>query len=79
MIGVRASGRKKRAEHFEILADFSKVLALFSAYQRIIKSGFCAEFLKIERISAQFLHNFWKFSRPGLETNLVRKLVQLSD
>ena len=70
MIGVRASERKKRAELFEISADFSAFLTKFQHFSAHISALLCKvfvlNFLKIERISAHFLHNFWKFSRPGI-------------
>ena len=69
MIGVRASERKTRAELFEISADFIAFLTNFQHFSVHISALLCKVFalnsLKIERNSAHFVHNFWKFSRPG--------------
>ena len=65
MTGVRASEWKKRAEHFENSTDFSSFLTKFQHLSAHISALlFCAEFFENW---VHFLHNFWKFSRPGYE------------
>ena len=78
MNGVLASEQKKIAELFEISADFSAFLTKFQHFSahisELLFKVFALNFLKIERISAHFLHNIWKFYRPGL-SNKARLLV----
>ena len=70
MIGVEASEQKKRAELFRISGDFSAFLTKFQHFSSHISALVCKvsplNFLKIERISAHFLHNFWKLIKEKL-------------
>ena len=65
MIGVRASERKKRAELFEISADFSAFLTKFQHFSAHISALLCKVFALNFLTIEQFVRNFWKFSRPG--------------
>ena len=68
MIGVRASERKKRAELFEISADFSAFLTKFQHFSAQISALLCKDFAlnfsKIERFSALFLITFGNLLDP---------------
>ena len=68
--GFEPRSERKRAELFEISADFCAFLTNFQQFSAHISALLCKVFalniLKSERISAHLLQNFRKFSRPGI-------------
>ena len=54
---------------FKVFSSFLATVQRISAYfNTLLYKLFALKFLKAQSISAHFLHNFWKISRPGIPT-----------